>query len=101
MLWLNVRRHTIGWSVFFFGFFVLLGLADFPVWQRLGIAFLLSVTYGYQRVTKETGRDRGAVPLFTPFADKVWGFAILSAEWLGYFGVLVFLGQLIIEAIAT
>lgn len=99
VLWLCVRSHTIGWSIFFFAFFALLGLAEFPVWQRLGIACLLSVTYAYSRTNRVTQREPGVVPLFTPWADRVWYFSIWSAEWLGYFGVLIFLGQLLVEAI--
>lgn len=93
MVWLKVRSHTIGWSVFLFAFFALLGVAECPVWQRLGIAFCLSVSYEYSRTTRGMGRDPSRVLLFTPLADKVWEFSIVSAEWLGYFGVLIFLGS--------
>lgn len=98
VLWSNVRSHTSGWSAFFFGFFLLLGLAEFPVWQRLGIACLLALYYGYLRASRETGKcDRLAI--FSPAVDRVWYFIILSAEWLGYFGVLIFFGQLLIEVV--
>jgi hypothetical protein len=98
LVWLQVRSHTIGWSAFFFAFFALQGLAGFPVWKRLGLACVLSVTYAYGRTAREVGQGPERVPLLTPWADKVWYFSILSAEWLGYFGVLVFLGQFFVEA---
>lgn len=96
-VWSNVRSHTVGWSGFFFGFFLLLGLVGFPVWQRLGVGCLLALYYGYLRASRETGKYRDQLSLFSPAADRVWYFIILSIEWLGYYGVLIFAGQLLIE----
>lgn len=99
VLWLNVRSHTVGWSAFYFVFFVLLGLAGFPVWQRLGIGCVLALYYGSLRASRETGQQPGQPSLFSPRVDRVWYFTILSAEWLGYFGVLVFAGQILVEVV--
>jgi hypothetical protein len=99
VLWGNIRSHTIGWSAFYFFFFLLLGLASFPTWQRLGISFVLALYYGYLRESRETGKHRDRLTLFSPRADRVWYFTVLSAEWFGYYGVLVFAGQLVLEAV--
>lgn len=99
VLWLNVRSHTAGWSAFYFCFFVLLGLADFPVWQRLGVGFSLALFYGYLSASRETGRYCDRLSLFSPRADPVWLFVIVSAELLGYFGVLICAGQILVEVV--
>jgi hypothetical protein len=96
VLWLNIRSHTVGWSAFYFCFFVLLGLADFPVWQRLGIGGLLALYYGYLRESRETGQYPDRPSLFSPSVDRVWYFTILSAEWFGYYGVLILAGQVLV-----
>jgi hypothetical protein len=99
LLWSNVRSHTVGWSAFYFGFFLLLGLVGFPVWQRLGIGCLLALYYGYLCAGRETGKYSDRLSLFSPAVDRVWYSTILSAEWLGYYGVLIFAGQLLVEAV--
>lgn len=96
-MWLNIRRHTIGWTVFYFLFILVLGLIDLPIWQRLGIGCLLALYYGYLRASTETNQADNRLALFSPTTDKVWYFTILSAEWLGYFGVLIFVGELLIS----
>jgi hypothetical protein len=45
----RAQRHTLGWTAFFVGFFLVLALSDFPLWQRLGIAAVLSIYYGVTR----------------------------------------------------
>jgi hypothetical protein len=99
VMWLNVRRHTAGWTAFYFLFFLALGLADLPVWQRLGVGCLLALYYGYLRASKETHQDRDRLPLFSPRSDRLWYFTILSAEWLGYYGVLIFAGDLLLAVV--
>lgn len=99
VIWLNVRRHTVGWTLFYFSFFFALGLVGLPVWQRLGIGCLLALYYGYLRASTETHQDGDRLPLFSSRTDKAWYFTILSAEWLGYYGVLIFAGEVIVAVV--
>jgi hypothetical protein len=98
----NVQRHSWGWTTFFFGFFLLLDIADFPTWQRLGIAIVLSAYWGIIRVQQDEkggqeGESRRDI-LFGPVKDQVWYRGLAVGEWLGYLGLIVFASQILVEA---
>jgi hypothetical protein len=101
VLWQNVRRHTLGWTAFFFIFFFLLALASFPAWQCLGIAVVLAIYYGSIRWRREAAGaakagSRGA-SLLGPSKDDVWYGCLAVAEWCGYLGLIVFGSQIVAE----
>jgi len=97
---LNVRRHTIGWSVFFFSCFLALAVIDLPIWAGLGMALVLGVHYGSVQVTDEREQEARAVrpPIFSEEIDNVGYTAVAATEWFGYLGVLVFAAQIVSEA---
>jgi hypothetical protein len=102
VIWRNVQRHTWGWTAFFFGFFLLLDIADFPTWQRLGIAVVLSAYWGIIRVQQDEKGGQESEPrrdiLFGPVKDQVWYRGLAVGEWFGYLGLIVFASQILAEA---
>lgn len=103
VIWRNVQRHTWGWTAFFFGFFFLLDVADFPAWQRLGIAIVLSTYWGIIRVQRDEAQGgQEAKPrrdiLFGPMQDQVWYRGLAIGEWFGYLGLIMFASQIVAEA---
>lgn len=100
VFWMNVRRHTVGWTIFFSLFFLALGLAKFPVWQRLVIAAGLAAWYASARIAQGEGSGGAEAWLFGPKRDRAWYWVLAAAEWFGYLGVLVFCGQAVVEVVA-
>jgi hypothetical protein len=95
-----VRAHTLGWTAFFFGLFLVMALSEFPVWQRVGIAVMLSVIYGLSRIKRgETSRlgkgEPSRVAMFGELRDKLWYRILAITEWVGYFGVIIFATELV------
>jgi hypothetical protein len=98
------RRHTPGWTAAILVFFLLLGLADFPLWQSLGFAGLLSLVYGTNEVAREESeRDESepkGVPLFGRLRDAAWYRLLAVAEWASYLASIVFGAYLLLELVA-
>jgi len=99
--WLNVRRHTVGWTAFFFGVFLIAAVINLPLWARLGMALALGVYYGTIRINNENENDgKSRAPLFSESFDGVWYPAVACLEWIGYLGVLVFGAKLVGELLS-
>lgn len=95
------RRHTVGWTLTLFGFFVLLGLAEFPLWQQLALAGILAVIYGTSSIKRGesewAGRDEpDRMALFGRVRDAIWYRALAASEWAAYLVALVFVGNLLV-----
>jgi hypothetical protein len=90
-------RRSSGWTFGFLILFVLLALADFPFWQRLGIAGALAVVYGSIWLSQS---DRGSAAEVSPALQRsgsdVWYWLLAVGEWLGYLGVLCFASEAVI-----
>jgi hypothetical protein len=97
---LNIRRHTIGWSLFFFSLFLIMALLEMPVWARLGLLLCLGVYYGSVRLDREEAQETQFQSF--PFAEPInrgWLFLIATLEWCGYLGVLLFAAAVVNEAL--
>lgn len=97
--WLNVRQHTVVWSLFFFGCFLVLALIDLPVWAGLGMALVLGAYYGQIRLAQYEESSGGRPIVFSESLDKVWFAVIVTLEWCGYMGVLMFTASIVVEAV--
>lgn len=98
------RYHTLGWTVAIFVFFVLLELADFPLWQLLGFAGLLSLVYGMSAVSRGEsewiGRDDpAAVALFGHRRDAIWYRMLMILDWAAYLAAIVFAADVLSHAL--
>jgi hypothetical protein len=95
------RRHTPGWTAAIFVFFVLLGLADFPLWQSLAFGGLLSLVYGTNEVAREENErvesEPKGVPLFGRLRDAAWYRLLAVAEWASYLASIVFGAYLLLS----
>jgi hypothetical protein len=94
------RRHTLGWTAFFVGLFLVMALSNFPLWQRLGIAVLLSVFYGLSRIRRGevhwVGRSEPQrTAMFGKVRDRIWYRILAVAEWTGYLCAIVFATDLV------
>ncbi|HEU5062007.1 MAG TPA: hypothetical protein VFT79_02500 [Solirubrobacterales bacterium] len=99
------RYHTLGWTVVLFIFFVLLDLAAFPLWQRLGFSGLLALVYGGHAISRGEGEwvgrdDPGAFALFGRFRDALWYRVLMVTDWAAYLATIVFGADLAVELIA-
>lgn len=98
------RRHTPGWTIAFFIFFLLLQLVAFPFWQLVAFICVLSVIYGLSAISSgETAwigrKDRGAIVLFGRLGDAVWYRALAVADWLLYLAIIVLSSALFAEVL--
>jgi hypothetical protein len=96
------RRHTVGWTLALLGFFVLLGLAEFPLWQQLALAGILAVVYGTSSIKRGesewAGKDEpDRVALFGRIRDAIWYRVLAASEWAAYLVGLVFVGSLLVS----
>lgn len=96
-----VRRHTLGWTLFFAGCFVLMDLASFPLWQRLGFVTVLAVAYGTTSIRRdeedwirETNLARPA--LFGRARDAAWYRVLAVGEWAAYLSSLALVADLLV-----
>jgi len=97
--------HTVGWTFAIFLFFVLLDLADFPLWQMLGFAGLLALVYGTGAITRGEGEwvgkdDPQGKALFGRRRDALWYRVLMVADWAAYLACIVFGAALTMEALA-
>jgi hypothetical protein len=60
-----LRRHSVEWAIGFAVFFVILAITDFPFWQRLGIAGVPAIAFGYVAFSERAGGSCGSRPPFT------------------------------------
>jgi len=92
-------RHSVEWLVGFFALFLLLGLVDFPLWQRLGIGAMLALYFGsvwFDRSGRNT--DEG-VSGARRFASNLWYWLLAVADWLGFMWILCFASALVLEVL--
>lgn len=98
------RYHTVGLAITFFIFFLVLGLATFPLWQLLGIAGCLSLYFGPSAVARSedewTSRhDPGDLALLGRQSDAIWYRVLMVLEWAFYLGIIVLAAYLLVEAV--
>lgn len=92
-------RHSGEWLLGFFVFFLLLGLADFPLWQRLGIGALAALYFG-SIWFDQSGRNMDErVSAGRRLASNVWYWLLAVADWLGFMWLLGFASALVLEAV--
>lgn len=95
-----IRGHTIGWTIGFLVLFTILAITDFPLWQRLGIAGVLSLIYGSMWFSQsEPGGAAEAEPLIRRVGSNTWYWLLAVTEWLGYLGLLCFITDLFINVL--
>jgi hypothetical protein len=96
---LNVRRHTVGWSAFYSGCFLVLALIELPLWASLGMVVVLGTYYGQNRIDRGEAEGEGRPIVFSRSLDKIALTVIVTLEWCGYFGVLLFAANIAVEAV--
>jgi hypothetical protein len=99
-----IRRHTLGWTLFYAGFFALMDLASFPLWQRLGFAVVLAVVYGTTSMRREEEEwieaESAARPaLFGRVRDAIWYRVLAVGEWAAYLGSTALAADLLVGAL--
>lgn len=99
-----VRRHTWGWTAFFLALFLALALSDFPLWQRVAFAAVLSVIYGLSRIKRgeatRLGKDEPErVAMFSVTRDRLWYRVLAIGDWAGYLIAIVFATELVAKAV--
>lgn len=93
-----LRRHSVEWAVGFALFFVLLAIADFPLWQRLGVAGVLAIAFGSMWLSQsEPGSAAEAAPSFQRMGSNIWYWLLAVFDWLGFLGVLCFATELLVR----
>ena len=93
-------RHGLDTTIIYFIFFLALAVADFPLWQRAGIAVLTAVVFGSLWISKTPGGVALDVASRSRRIASVAGYWCLAvADWLGYMGVLCFGAALIAEVL--
>lgn len=98
------RRHTLGWTTFFSVLFLAMALSNFPLWQRVAFAAVLSVIYGLSRIKRgeenRLGKDEpDRVAMFGVTRDRLWYRALAIGDWAGYLIAIVFATELVAQAI--
>jgi hypothetical protein len=93
-------RHSVEMTVIYGVFFVALAVADFPIWQRVGIAGLAALVFGSLWIANSptpVGLDIATPRRRVASTAGYWCLAV--ADWFGYMGVLCFGTSLIVEAL--
>jgi len=91
-----VERHSIEWLVGFFAFYLLLGIADFPLWQQLGMGALFALWFGSVWFN-QSGRNRDpGLSAGRRFASDAWYWLIAVADWLGFMWMLCFASAVVL-----
>jgi hypothetical protein len=94
------HRHTVEWTILFSGFFFVLALASFPLWQCLGIAGLLALIFGSLWLSHSPpGPSQLDEPRFRRNLSGVWYWGLAVADWFGYLGSLCCFTALIVAVI--
>ena len=83
---------TSGWTPLWLILFLALTLADFPVWQQLGIVGLLAVVFGCDTPGMPSVPGRGR---FAVIRDRVWYVALVALGWMAFFACLVLAVQML------
>lgn len=94
------KRHGVDMTLIYGASFVLLALADFSIWQRVGLAVLAALVFGSFWVSNSPGQiglDVASPVRRTASTAGYWCLAV--ADWLGYMGVLCFGTALLVEVL--
>jgi len=94
------RRHGVDMTLIYGAFFIVLALADFSIWQRVGIAALAALVFGSFWVANSPSPL--GLEVASPARRKMStaGYWCLSvADWFGYLGVLCFGTALLVEVL--
>ena len=98
--WEILTRHSLEWLLGFFAFFLLLGIADFPLWQRLGLGAVFALVFGWAWFDQSgRNRDDDAAPRHKA-ASNLWYWFLAFVDWLGFMWLLCFSSALVLEAVA-
>jgi hypothetical protein len=92
-------RHSVEWLLGFFVFFLLLGLTEFPLWQRLGLGAVFALYFGsvwFDQSGRNTDKE---VRRYRRGASNVWYWLLAVADWLGFMWIVCFASALVIEVI--
>jgi len=93
-----LRRHTVEWAIGYAVFFIILAIADFPFWQRLGIAGVLAVVFGSMWLAQsEPGSTAEAVPPIRRMGSNIWYWSLAVGDWLGFLSVLCFATEVLVR----
>lgn len=94
------RRHSLEWAIGFAIFFIILAIAAFPFWQRLGIAGVLAIAFGSMWLTQsEPGSSSEEVPPIHRLGSNAWYWLLAVADWLGFLSVLCFATEVVVRAV--
>jgi len=94
------RRHSVDMTVIYGLFFGALGLADFTIWQRVGIAGLAALVFGSVWISNSSYRlNLGIASPARERAGAIGYWCLSIADWFGYLGILCFGTALIVEVI--
>ena len=95
-----LRRHAVEWTIGYAVFFIILAIANFPFWQRLGIAGVLAVVFGSTWLAQsEPGSAAEAAPPIRRMGSNIWYWLLAVADWLGFLSVLCFATEALIRIV--
>lgn len=95
-----LRRHSIDMTLIYGAFFIVLGLAGFSIWQRVGIAAMAALVFGSFWIANSPGQIGLDVASAVRRRTSTAGYWCLSvADWFGYLGVLCFGAALLVEVL--
>lgn len=92
-------RHSTEWLFGFFALFLLLGLINLSLWQRLGIGAIFALYFGsvwFDQSGRNT--DENASPGWRS-ASNLWYWLLGVGDWLGFMWTLCFASALVLEAV--
>lgn len=92
-------RHSVEWLVGFFVFFLILGLTDFPLWQRLGLGAVFALFLGSIWFDQSGRNPNKGLPRYRRGMSNAWYLLLAVTDWLGFMWVLCFSSALAIEVI--
>jgi hypothetical protein len=94
------RRHSVEWAIGFAILFVILAVADFPFWQRLGIAGVLAIVFGSMWLAQsEPGEAAEAAPSIHGTGSNIWYWLLAVGDWFGFLAVLCFATEVLARAL--
>lgn len=88
-------RHSLEWLIGFFAFFLLLGITDFPIWQRLGLGAALALVFGsvwFDQSGRAPASEAGR-----RLPSNAWYWLLAVVDWLGFMWTLCFASALVVE----
>lgn len=93
-----MERHGLEWTIGLAIFFLLLGLTDFPLWQRLGVAGMFAVVLGSLWLAQsDRGGSAEQAPLAQRLGSDIWYWMLATVDWLGFLGLLCFGSELLLQ----